>query len=457
MAGEGTAGSGGAGPGRAPSRAAAVAEMVPARPTALLFTSLAAGQILNLISISLCSAALGLEGFGRYGVCLLDFTVFSNLANLASPVTAISLAVRSRFADRAFALIAGARGWATLAAAAVYLAFEAIFRDRGMLLTALALTPALLFNATQLEWWSVARGKWSDLVVHRLLGGGVTLALTWFLVRTHPALIAAAAAFAGGAASAFGFLFLRAAFGGRGLRLPWPGPRGARVRALWHRSLPLTLAYSLEFLFLPLGFYAFRAVHGDSPFLGAYGAAYRVILGISQFAASLMMVLLPRLSARRDSAVPSLRRAFDGMALACVAPLAAAPFLARPLLLILFRHAGWSDATLGYGAWALSVMGLSIYLHLLRMPPITQAMAEGRTWEYCRRLVAAGAVNALAVAVGSHVGPAAYLPAWALGADLVFTGGWMFSLFGPGRGRWLRLGALLAGAAAYLAWAARWA
>lgn len=451
------AGEGGAGQGGMRSRAAAVAEMVPARPTALLFSSLAVGQVLNLISISVCSAALGLEGFGRYGVCLLDFTLFSNIANLASPVTGISLAVRTRFSDRAFALIAGARGWATLAAAAVYLAFEAIFRDRVMFLTALALTPALLCNATHLEWWSVARGKWWDLVVHRILGGGATLALTWFLVRRHPTLIAAAGAFAGGAAAAFAYLLFRAAIGGRGLRWPWPGPFGARVRALWQRSLPLTLAYSLEFLFLPLGFYAFRAVSGDSPFLGAYGAAYRVILGISQFAASLLMVLLPRLAARPDSALPSLRRAFDGMALACAVPLAAAPFLARPLLLMLFRHAGWNADTLGYGAWALSVMGLSTYLHLLRMPPITQAMAAGRTWEYCRRLMAAGAVNAAAVAVGSRLGPPAYLPAWALGADLVFTGGWMLSLFGPGRGRWLRLGALLAGAAAYLAWAGRWA
>lgn len=440
-----------------PSRAAAVAEMVPARPTALLFSSLAVGQVLNLISISVCSAALGLEGFGRYGVCLLDFTLFSNVSNLASPVIAIALAVRAGFADRAFSLIAGARGWASLAAVALYLAFEAAFRDRGMLLTALALTPALLCNATQLEWWSVARGKWMDLVVHRLSGGAVTLALTWFLVRSHPTLVAAAGAFAGGAAVAFAYLLIRAASGGRGLRWPWPGPGSFRVRALWQRSLPLTLAYSLEFLFLPLGFYAFRAADGDTPFLGAYGAAYRVTLGISQFAASLLMVLLPRLAARTDSALPSLRRAFDGMALACAAPLAAAPFLARPLLLILFRHAGWNEATLGYAAWVLSVMGLSIYLHLLRMPPITQAMAEGRTWEYCRRLVAAGAVNALAVAAGSRLGPPAYLPVWALGADLVFTGGWMFSLFGPGRGRWLRLGALLAGAAAYLAWAGRWA
>jgi O-antigen/teichoic acid export membrane protein len=439
------------------ARAAAVAEMVPARPTALLFASLLAGQVLNLISISICSAALGLEGFGRYGVCLLDFTVFSNIANLASPVAAIALAVRTRFADRAFSLIAGARAWSTLAAAAVYLAFEAAFRDRGMFLTALALAPALLFNATQLEWWSVARGKWLDLVAHRLLGGAATLALTWFWVRTHPTLMAAAGAFAGGAAAAFAYLLFRAASGGRGLPWPWAGPRSRRARALWRRSLPLTLAYSLEFLFLPLGFYAFRAASGDSPYLGAYGAAYRVILGVSQFAAALLMVLLPRLAARPEAASHSLRRAFDGMALAFALPLAAAPFLSRPLLLILFRHAGWDEATLRYAAWALSVMGLSTYLHLLRMPPISQAMAAGRTWDYCGRLAWAGAVNAAAVVIGLKLGGPAHLPAWSLAGDFAFTAAWMGPLFGPGRGRWLRAAGLLAGAAAYLAWAARWA
>jgi O-antigen/teichoic acid export membrane protein len=452
MAGEG---GGPAGPVR--GRAAAVAEVVPARPTAFLFASLAAGQVLNLAALSLFSACLGLAGFGRYAICLLDFAVFSNLAGFALPAASIAMAVRARFADRAFARALGARWWVSLAAAALYLAFEAAARDRGMLLAACALAPAVIANPGQLEWWSVARGKWSDLIVYRLLAGAVTLGLAGFLVRGHPSVPAAAGSLAAGLVSAFAYLLYRAVSGGRGWRLPWPGPRAPRVRWLWMRSLPLAIAGAFDFLFLPLGFYAFRALRGDSPFLGAYGAAYRVILAASLFASSLFLVMLPRLAARPGDASPSLRRAFDGMALGLALPLALAPFLARPLLRTLFPHAGWEAGTLEYAGWALSAMGLSTYLHLLRMPPLTQALAAGRAWSYCRRFLAAGAINAASVAAGAWLGPPERLPLWALAADLAFTGGWLLWLFRGGSAGWMRLGALLAGAVAYLAWAGRWA
>jgi hypothetical protein len=123
---------------------------------------------------------------------------------------------------------------------------------------------------------------------------------------------------------------------------------------------------------------------------------------------------------------------------------------------LLFPRAGWDATSLGYAAWVLAVMGLSTYLHLLRMAPLTQALATGRAWSYCARFFAAGAINLASVAVGAWLGPAEALPRWALGADLAFTGGWMLWLFRGSPGRWTRLGALLAGAAAYLAWVWRW-
>ncbi|HKP96498.1 MAG TPA: hypothetical protein VJ385_12140, partial [Fibrobacteria bacterium] len=161
---------------------------MPARPTALVFASLAAGQALNFIALSLFSAWLGLETFGRYGICLLDFTVFCNLANFALPAASISMAVRGRFRDRDFATAMGTRWWTSLAAAALYLLFEVTFRERDMMVTAFALAPAVLLNPAQLEWWFVARQSWRDLILHRCLGGAVTLAAALALVRRWPVL-----------------------------------------------------------------------------------------------------------------------------------------------------------------------------------------------------------------------------------------------------------------------------
>ncbi|MDB5103772.1 MAG: hypothetical protein JWP91_1461 [Fibrobacteres bacterium] len=436
--------------------------LVPARPTALVFTSLAAGQILNFAALSLFSAWLGLETFGRYGICLLDFTVFSNLANFALPAASVALAVRGGFKDGAFSLAMGTRWWTSLAALALYLLFEVTFRERDMAVTALALAPAVLFNPAQLEWWFVARRSWRDLIVHRCLGGAVTLLMALALVRRWPVLPAAAAAYSAGAMAAATYLILRATAGGKGLRLPWPRPGVPRMRWLWWKSLPLALTGACDFLFLPLGFYAFRVAAGEGPLLGAYGAAYRVVFAASLFASSLFMVLLPRFSARttvqgRTDLDASLRGAFDGMALTLALPMLAIPFLARPLLSLLFPRAGWDAASLGYAAWALSTMALSNYLHLLRMPPLTKALATGSSWTYCGRFFLAGAVNAAAVGTAVLLGQWRWLPVWALAADLVFTGWWLATLHVAARpGMWGRLAALAAWSAFYLAWVRYW-
>ncbi len=445
------------GVGAAGLRAAAVAEILPARPTAWVFASLATGQVLNFAALSVFTACLGLERFGQYAVCLLDFTIFSNLANFALPGPSVTLAVRARFSDRAFALAMGTRWWTSLAAVILYLAFENGFRTRSMAVTGLALAPAVMFNAAQLEWWSVARQRWSDLIAHRLLGGAATFLLAWFWVRRSPSLPAAACAFSAGAAVSFGFLLARASEGGKGTRLPWPGPTSRRMAWLWARALPIAITGFSDFLFLPLGYYVYRELRGENAMMGAYGAAYRVIVAASLFASSIFLVLLPRFAARVGDPGQSLRRAFDGMAVALALPLACAPFLAKHLLMLLFPRAGWDAATLGYAAWALAVMGLSTYLHLLRMPPLTQALATGRSWTYCGRFLIAGAANAGAVAAGTYLGSPESLPMWALGADVVFTGWWLASLYAGRPGAlWPRMLGLLAGCAAYLAWVRFW-
>jgi O-antigen/teichoic acid export membrane protein len=463
----------GASPGSKPEPSPPGFAAASVRPTALVFTALAAGQILNFAALSLFSAWLGLEDFGKYGICLLDFTIFCNLANFALPAASVSMAVRGRFRDGVFSLAMGTRWWTSLAAVALYLLFEAAFRDGDMFVTALALAPAVLLNPIQVEWWFTARQSWRDLIIHRLLGGSVTLLAALVLVRRWPGLASAAAAYSAGAVAATVYLLVRASAAGKGLRLPWPRPGVPRMRWLWWKSLPLALTGTVDFLWLPLGYYAFRVAEGEGPLLGAYGASYRIIVAASLFASSLFMVLLPRFSARSAGSASngggsapgeagamnaSLRLTFDRMALLLAIPMLAVPFLARPLLTSLFPKTGWDAATLGYAAWALSAMALSTYLHLLRMPPLTRSLAAGASWAYCRRFFLAGLVNAAAVGIGVWSGATLWLPAWALAADLVFTGGWLATLHpGPGAGKWLRLAGLAAWSVFYLAWARHWA
>ncbi len=431
--------------------------LVPARPTALVFLSLAAGQAFNFAALSLFSAWLGLEGFGRYGICLLDFTLFANLANFALPAASITMAVRGGFRDRAFSLAMGTRWWTSLAALAAYLLFEVTFRERDMFVTALALAPAVICNPAQLEWWFTARQSWRDLVIHRFLGGAVTLGTALLLLRSRPALPAAAAAYSAGSVAATLYLLGRVMRRGRGLRLPWARPGVPRMRWLWRRSLPLALAGGFDFLFLPAGFYAFKELAGESPLLGAYGTAYRLILAASLFASSLFIVLLPRFAKPRQDLEAALRRLFDGMALALAFPLLAVPFLAKPLLSLLFPRAGWDSVSLAYGSWALSAMALGTYLHLLRMPPLTRALAANASWSYCRRLLFAGAVNVLVVGGGVFAGRAEWLPALALAGDLVFTAGWLLTLHPASQpAGWARLAGMAAWSAGYLAWARHW-
>ena len=229
------------------------------------------------------------------------------------------------------------------------------------------------------------------------------------------------------------------------------------MRWLWRKSLPISLTTICEFLFIPLGFYAFKAFAGISPMLGAYGSAYRIILAASMLAASLYTVLLPRFAGKANLEA-GLRLVFDRMALALAPLMLAVPFLARPVLKLFFPGTAWDAETLGYAAWALSTMGLATYLHLLRMPPLTQALSQGRSWMYCRRFFLAGAVNLAAVAAAAFSGSLRLLPMAALGADLVFTAVWLASLYPQGgAARWGRLAALAAWAAGYLAWVRFWA
>lgn len=431
--------------------------VIPARPTALVFASLIMGQLLNLAALSLLSAQLGLADFGRFGLCMLDFAVFANLSNFSLSAASIPMAVRGRFRDKVFSLVMGTRWWTSLAAAVAYIAFEAVFREREMALASLALVPAVILNATMLEWWFQARQSWKDLVVYRTLGGAVTLAIALLCFRYRIGLAGATAAYGIGFCSAGIYLAARTAAQG-GLRLPWARPGSRRMRYLWWKSLPLALAGICDFLYIPLGYYVFKEAAGAGPLLGAYGAAYRIILAASMFASSLTTVLLPRFTLRQTDLGRLLPRVFDGMALALAVPMLAVPFLAKPLLTLFFPRAGWDAASLGYASWALSTMALGTYFHLLRMAPLTKALAAGRTWSYCALYFAAAAVNALSVAAGVWFGFPEWLPLLSLAADAVFTSCWLLYLHpARGAGAWARLAALAAWSAAYLAWAWRWA
>jgi hypothetical protein len=452
-----------------------------ARPTALVFLSLAIGQLLNLTALSALSAHLGLADFGRFGICMLDFGFFAAAANFALAAPSMPMLIQGRFHDRLFATAMGARLWTAGIAMIAYLAFEAAFREREMLWAAVVLAPALILNPSQWEWWFAARQSWRQLLVHRVLGGAVTAgAVLWAMhapwIRSsldplhpqsslHAGLICAAAAYSSGFVSAALYL-ISGIYRGRSptgvstarSRLPRPWPIDARMRRLWAKSLPISLTTICEFLFVPIGFYAFKAFAGTGPLLGAYGSAYRIILAASMLASSLYVVLLPRFSepGSQDHS-EGLRRVFDRMALAMVPILLSVPFLARPLLLLFFPGTAWDPESLRFAALALSAMGLATYLHLLRMPPLTHALSQGQSWLYCRRFFVAGGANVAMVGAGVLAGSLRYLPMWALAADLVFTGWWLAGLHpAGGAARWGRLAALAAWAAGYLAWAGFW-
>jgi O-antigen/teichoic acid export membrane protein len=431
--------------------------LLPARPMVLVLSSLVTGQVLNFMALSLMSAWLGLETFGKYCLCLLDFTIFCNLANFALPAVSITMAVRGGFRDKIFALAMGTRWWTSLIALVLYLLFEVTFRERDMLLAALALAPAMLFNPAQMEWWFAARQAWKDVIVHRYIGGAVTLGAAYLLVRHWPFIPAAAAAFSSGSIAATSYLIFRAASGGKGLRLPWPRLGVPRMRWIWIKSLPVALTGGFDFLFLPLGFYAFKMMEGEGPLLGAYGSAYRLILAASMSASSLFIVLLPVFSKPRIDFNRSLGQLFDRMAVSLAIPLLAAPFLSKPLLTLLFPKSPWDPDSLNFAAWCLASMALGTYFHLLRMPPLTRTLAQGETWKYCRRFLFAGIINAISVAIGISFGHAQLLPLWALTGELVFTAGWLMTLYSPrSAGGWVRLTALLCWSAFYLAWVHHW-
>jgi O-antigen/teichoic acid export membrane protein len=436
--------------------------MQAARPAALVLISLVAGQLLNLAALSLLSAHLGLAGFGRFGICMLDFSVFAALANFALAAASIPMVVKGRFRERHYATAMGARLWTSGAALILYLGFEAMFRERDMLWTAVALAPALLLNPSQWDWWFSGRQSWRELLVHRVLGGACTLGLVLAAPLLAPSprlqLVFAAAAFSGGFLASSLYLAARtfSAPGGAAALLPRPFPVDARMRWLWRKSLPIALTTTFEFLFLPLGFYAFKEFAEPGPLLGAYGSAYRIVLAAAMASSSLFTVLFPRFVGERDLGA-QLRRLFDRMALIMPLPLLAAPFLARPVLVLCFPRTDWDADSLGYAAWALSTMALSTYLHLLRVPPLTQAMARGESWAYCRRFFVAGAANVAAIAAAVLTGHLRDLPVLALAADLVFTSWWLATLYPQGgAARWGRLAALAAWSAAYLWWVRYW-
>jgi len=462
-----------------------------ARPTALLLVSLIVGQLLNLVALSLLSAHLGLTGFGRFGICMLDFTVFASFANFALAAPSIPMVMKGRFRDRHYATAMGARLWTSAVSLILYLAFECVFREREMLWAALALAPALLLNPSQWEWWFSSRQSWRDLLIHRTLGGAATLGMVMIGfrlgVRADLRVPFAAAAFSAGFVAATLYLVIRtfsvagghasdpaspsaaskaigasdpsdpdSASTGPRARLPRPFPVDARMWWLWRKSLPIALTTTFEFLFLPLGFYAFKQFAEPGPLLGAYGSAYRIVLAAAMSAASLFTVLLPRFVGKPDLG-RELRLLFDRMAVALPLPMLAVPFLARPLLILFFPRTDWDADTLGYAAWALSTMSLSTYLHLLRVPPLTQAMARGESWTYCRRFFIAGAINLASVSAGVLSGSLRNLPLLTLASDVVFTAWWLSTLYpNGGTARWGRLAALAAWAAGYLAWVRYW-
>ena len=160
--------------------------MATARPTALVFASLILGQLFNLAALSLLSAHLGLAAFGRFGICMLDFTVFASVANFALAAPSMPMVIRGRFRHRLFATAMGARLWTSGIAMILYLAFEAVFREREMFWAAVALAPALFVNPSQWDWWFAARQSWRPLLFHRILGGLVTLGVVLAAIRLAP-------------------------------------------------------------------------------------------------------------------------------------------------------------------------------------------------------------------------------------------------------------------------------
>jgi O-antigen/teichoic acid export membrane protein len=437
-----------------------------AREAFLVFLSLAAGQILGLVSLSLTSAYLGLESFGRYGLCLVDFGVFANLANFALPVASVPLAVRLGFTREAFAVAAYARLWITLLALCGYLVFEAAFRsDPEAVAAGRLLALAVLCNPQQLEWWSVARRSFADLILHRVVGGMVTLALVLWWVRGSPGLVSAAGAYAAGLAAGFLVLALRS---GRSLRaggrFGFRGPGDPAVQGLWRTSLPVALTGISDVLYLPLGYYAFRIVQGEGVLLGAYGTAHRLALAASLAVSSLFVILLPRFSApppgdgTESSRAADLARRLDRYSLGLWAALLAVPFLARPVLRLLFPGTDWTPDALDFAAWTLSCMAASTALHLLRMGPLTLALAAGKSWLFAGFFFLGGAANLAALWAGAHLADPRFLPAWSLAADAVCTGCWLWHLRRerPLTAAW-RLLVLAGGAGLYLIWAARFA
>lgn len=448
-----------------------------AREALLVVLSLAAGQILVLVSLSLTSSYLGLEAFGRYGLCLVDFSVFANLANFALPVALVPLAVRMGFSREAFVLAANARLWTTLLSLACYLAFEAAFRsDPEAVAAGRVLALAVLFNPQQLEWWSVARRSFHDLILHRVVGGLVTLAVVIAWVGRSPGLVSAAGAFVAGPMAGFLVLALRSGRNLGGGRSALRGPGDPALRGLWHASLPVALTGICDVLFLPLGYYAFRFVQGEGALLGAYGTAHRLALAASLAASSLFVILLPRFSATLPGPGPAggsgdgaadgmesaraadLARRLDRYALGLGAALFAVPFLARPVLRLLFPGTDWTPDALAFGAWTLSCMAAATMLHLLRMGPLTLALAAGKSWLYAGWFFLSGAANLAALWIGARLADPLSLPAWSLTADAVFTGFWMWHVRRgkPLAAAW-RLLALAAGAGLYLLWARRFA
>jgi O-antigen/teichoic acid export membrane protein len=441
----------------APPPAGEERSLVPKRSAALVFASLAIGQILAFVSLSLVSAYLGLDQFGRFGLCMVDFAVAANIGNFALPAASIPFVIRGGMGSRTFSVVMHARLWTTLLALAGYLLFESAVRSDPELLKAhFALAAAVAFNPSQLEWWSQARRAYAGMFAGRVIGGLATLALVLTWVRAEPGLASAGGAYAAGMAAAF----LCLAWSARGTRLQWVRPGAKGMAGLWRGSWMLALTSLFDLLFVPLGYYAFRFFEGTGPFLGAYGTAYRISSAAALFASTLYIVLLPRFSRpAADSAGSladdrSLGRLFDKMLATLAAALVLAPPLARPALRLLFPATDWSPETLAFGSWTLSCMAASTCLHLLRMPPLTKALADGKQVLFSAMFFLSGAANLLSVAAGGHLAGARWIPVFALAADFAFTGFWCVHVrrHDP-RAALLRLMALGLGLSAYLAWA----
>lgn len=433
--------------------------LIPWQSSALVFASLAIGQILSFVSLSLVSAYLGLDRFGRFGLIMVDFAVAANIANFALPAASIPFAIRGGMGSRAFSVAMQARIWTTVLAVAGYLLFESAVRsDPEVLRAHLALAAAVAFNPSQLEWWSQARRAYGGMFAGRVIGGLVTLLLVLTWVRAQPGLASAGGAYAAGMAA--GFLCL--AWSARGTRLEWVRPGAEGMAGLWRGSWMVALTGLCEILFVPLGYYAFRFIDGTGPFLGAYGTAYRIGSAAALFASTLYIVMLPRFSRPAADAAGSLAddrglgRLFDRMFAILAAAFFLVPPLAKPALSLLFPATDWTPETLDFAAWTLSCIGASTCLHLLRMPPLTKALADGKQALFTAMFFLSGAANLLAVAAGGHLAGARWIPVFALAADFAFTGFWCAHVRRRDAGAAaLRLAALALWLAAYLAWAAR--